>query len=186
LNFKANNISYNENDPWSSLFQEDNYAFNGKTSFKFFIDFTFYRPRDIILFLSEIGNNEYTFPLNSRCFKVLIQKFIQSNIKELKSEFSIHLTESEIVNLFTGLKEICSSNSIDKDRVISIFEDKLPSKDPNWVLELMLDYSILILIDEDDRLYFNYRDNNLETIDFNEMKLTTHKSIFKYFNPDRI
>lgn len=186
LNFKTNLISYNENDPWSSLFQEDNYTFNGKTSFKFFIDFTFYRPRDIILFLSEIGNNEYTFPLNSKCFKILIQKFIQSNIKELKSEFSIHFAESEIVNLFAGLREICNLNSIDKDRVVSIFEDKLPNKDPNWVLELMLDYSILILIDNDNRLYFNYRDNNLETIDFDEMRLTTHKSIFKYFNPDRI
>jgi hypothetical protein len=186
LNFKTSNISYNNEDPWISLFANDSLAYNNKSSFKYFIDFTFYRPRDIVLFLSEIGNNEYTFPLDAKCVKILIQKFIQANIKELKSEFSIHFSEIEIANLFQALKQLCNNgNTITKSQAIDIFTEKLPEQNPQKVLELMLDYSMLILKDSEDRLYFNYRDNNFETVDFEVMNMTTHKAIFKYFNPDR-
>jgi hypothetical protein len=57
--------------------------------------------------------------------------------------------------------------------------------DSNKVLKQLMDYSILILIDEDDKLYFNYRDNDLETVDFSKLCLTCHKAIFRYFNPER-
>lgn len=185
LNFKSNKIQYNLLDPWSTLFLEDSYAFYGKSSFKYFIDFTFYRPRDIVLFLSEIGNDDYEYPLSSKCFKVLIQKFIQSNVKELKSEFCIHFNELEITNLFSALKQLCNSgNTIKKDQALKVFSEKLKNQESQRVLELMLDYSILILKDNEDRLYFNYRNNNIETVDFDKMNMTLHKSIYKYFYPN--
>jgi Cdc6-like AAA superfamily ATPase len=186
LNFQVNGIKYNESDPWSSLFSSDNYDLQGKTSFKYFLDYTFYRPRDIVLFLSEIGNNEYSLPLNTNCFKSLIHKFIQANIKELKSELAIHFSIEEVNSLFEVLKTIANAtSSSNRDDVIELITDKLPNYDSNKVLKQLMDYSILILIDEDDKLYFNYRDNDLETVDFSKLCLTCHKAIFRYFNPER-
>lgn len=186
LNFKSNNLLYNSDDPWNTLFDNDNSAYNSKSSFKFFIDYTFYRPRDIILFLSEIGNNDYVYPIDSKYFKLLIQKFVHANIKELKSEFSIHFSEIEIANLFLSLKRICNLGvATSKNNIMEIFREELPDQNPNKVIQLLLDYSILILKDSEDKLYFNYRDNNIETVNFDEMDLTIHKSIYKYFNPDR-
>jgi Cdc6-like AAA superfamily ATPase len=187
LNFKSNNIPYDEDNPWGNLFQDDDITYGMKSSFKYFIDFTFYRPRDIVLFLSEVGKNSYDYPLSSRCFKVLINKFIQSNVKELKSEFRIHFSEDEITILFGALKQLCNiGNTITKEEALRVFDLKLPGYDCHKILEYMLDYSILILKGQDDRLYFNYRDNNLETVDFDNLNMTLHKSIFKYFYPDRI
>ena len=186
LNFQANGIKYNETDPWYTLFSSDIYDLQGKSSFKYFLDYTFYRPRDIVLFLSEIGNNEYTFPLNTNCIKSLIHKFIQANIKELKSELNIHFSIEELNSLFEVLKTIANaSNSTNRDKVIELIMDKLPNYDTNKVLRLLIDYSLLILIDEDDKLYFNYRDNDLETLNFNKLNLTCHKAIFRYFNPEK-
>lgn len=186
LNFQANGIKYNESDPWYTLFSSDSHDLQGKTSFKYFLDYSFYRPRDIVLFLSEIGNNEYTFPLNTNCIKSLIHKFIQANIKELKSELAIHFSIEEVNSLFEILKTIANATSSSKkDKVIELIKDKLPNYEPHKILKLLMDYSILVLIDEDDKLYFNYRDNDLETVDFSRLNFTCHKAIYRYFNPER-
>lgn len=68
--------------------------------------------------------------------------------------------------------------------MIELITEKISNYDSNKVLKLLMDYSLLILID-DDKLYFNYRDNDLETVDFSKLNLTCHKAIFRYFNPER-
>jgi len=97
-----------------------------------------------------------------------------------------HFSIEEVNSLFEVLKTIAnSSSSSNRDNVIELITDKLPNYDSNKVLKQLMDYSILILIDEDDKLYFNYRDNDLETVDFSKLYLTCHKAIFRYFNPER-
>jgi hypothetical protein len=49
INFKKHNLQYEKTDPWSSLIK-DNYTAYFKSSFKYVLDYTFYRPRDIITF----------------------------------------------------------------------------------------------------------------------------------------
>ncbi len=183
LNFEANNIPYNTSDPWGSLFINTGMS-EEKSSFKHLIDYTFYRPRDIVLFLSEIGNNEYYYPIDNGHMRILIQKFIASNIKELKSELVIHFSDIEISNVFSALKKICGINDITREDALSILEEKLPNKDPQNVLDLLLGYSIFGYKDSEGRVYFNYRDNP-DTVDFDKMFLTVHKSVFKYFYPDK-
>ena len=186
LNFEANDLPYNKNDPWYSLFSSDNYDLQGKSSFKYFLDYTFYRPRDIVLFLSEVGETEYSYPLNTNCIKALIHKFIQANIKELKSELTIHFSSDETKLLFEVLKSLSSSAEVNgRDNVIKLIEKKLPNHNSSSILKFLIDYSILVLIDSDNKLYFNYRNNELETIDFENLNLTCHKSIFRYFNPEK-
>ena len=159
---------------------------NRKSSFKYFLDYTFYRPRDIVLFLSEVGETEYSYPLNTNCIKALIHKFIQANIKELKSELTIHFSSDETKLLFEVLKSLSSSAEVNgRDNVIKLIEKKLPNHNSSSILKFLIDYSILVLIDSDNKLYFNYRNNELETIDFENLNLTCHKSIFRYFNPEK-
>ena len=186
LNFEANGLSFDKNDPWHTLFSSNDHELQGKSSFKYFLDYTFYRPRDIVLFLSEIGENEYTYPLNTNCIKSLIHKFIRANIKELKSELAIHFSPNETKLLFEVLKALSSSSEVNgRDRVMELIEEKLPNHDSSSILKFLIDYSILVLIDRDHKLYFNYRSNELETIDFENLNLTCHKSIFRYFNPEK-
>jgi hypothetical protein len=187
LNFQAYNISYSKSDSWSSLFQEDAVMFNSKTSFKYLLDFTCYRPRDIILFLSEIGKNEFSYPIEPKTFIFLIQKYVQNNVNELKSEFLIHFKEEDIPILFKALKSISSiGRTIARDQALNAFLNFPTSRDPEKVLDLMIEYSVLIYKDKNDKLYFNYRDKYADVDDVENMNFTLHKTIYKYFYPDKI
>lgn len=105
-NFKANKINYSETSPWSSLFENDLSEYQQKTAFKYIIDFTYYRPRDLILFLKPIGENEYTYPIPSGTVKTLIKKYLNENLRELKNELAIYFESSEISSLINVLRSM--------------------------------------------------------------------------------
>ena len=101
LNFQKHNINFNEQDPWNSLFKVENYNDAVlKSSFKYVADFTFYRPRDFVTFLSLIGQENYTYPIDKNTLKKIIEKYILLNIKEIKSaEFKPQMQLFDLTNL---------------------------------------------------------------------------------------
>ena len=95
LNFKKYNIDYNINDAWSSLIKSDWNEYK-KSSFKYILDFTFYRPRDIITFLDTISKDDYIYPIDPYSLRRILKKYIQINVSEIRSELSLYFSETFI------------------------------------------------------------------------------------------
>lgn len=112
LNFKKYNIDYNINDAWSSLIKSDWNEYK-KSSFKYILDFTFYRPRDIITFLDTISKDDYIYPIDSYSLRRILKKYIQINVSEIRSELSLYFSEYEKELLFSQIfPYIVSKNNI--------------------------------------------------------------------------
>jgi len=176
INFKKQNISFNDN-AWDYLFKKDFY--NGKTSFKYILDFTFYRPRDIITFLNSMTNSNYKYPISKNTVKTLLKSYITTNITEIKSELNLFFSNSEINKIFNILFPFIIQNTHLKtkellDKIISIEFDI----DAEGVLNLLRKYSLIIVKDSKDNIYFNYRENTDLDINKSELYYTLPKCIY--------
>lgn len=177
INFKKHNISFKGN-PWDFLFENDYY--NGKTSFKYILDFTFYRPRDIITFLNSMTNINCEYPITKRIVKTLLKNYINTNITEIKSELNLFFSISEIEKIFNTLFPYIIQNIYLKTETIL---DKINQigfdTDAENVLNLLRKYSLIIVKDANDKIYFNYRENTeLEGVDRSELYYTLPKCIY--------
>lgn len=180
VNFKNNKIDFNKDDPWESLFKKEQFEYGGKTSFKYILDFTFYRPRDIITFLNMMSTSNYVYPLTKNTVKSLLKKYIRVNITEIKSELNLFFTDDEINKIFTDIFQYIIANPNLKN--VELLE-KIKALDfnlkPDKVLDLLSKYSLIILIDQQHNLYFNYRENTeLAGINNDELNFTLPKCIY--------
>lgn len=186
LNFIKKNIKFDEKDPWYSLFERENYNPNitpFKSSFKYIADYTFYRPRDFITFLSIIGNNNYTYPIDKKTVKLILAKYIQINILEIKSELSLYFNEIEKANIFEVILPYIADNSnIKYNDLINKIEEFKFHNSSKEILEILNRYSIIIHKDEDGLLFFNYRENpEIDRLDKETTTFTLQKCIYHYY-----
>lgn len=123
----------------------------------------------------------------AKCMKLLLQKYIAENIKEIKSELSIHLTELEITKVFRICKSLTYRSFYFKDEIVEYIEDEFPNiQTADKIFKLLISYSILIYRNSLGKLYFNYRENNLESTELDDMQFTLHKCVYSYFNPNQL
>lgn len=186
-NFKANKLEFSKSSPWNSLFVNDLNEFQQKTAFKYIIDFTYYRPRDLILFLKPIGENEYMYPIQPNIVKNLIKRYLNENLRELKNELAIYFDSNEISSLINVLRTMAQRygpmSFSDLETEIGKYEF---NKKTGEILKILSSYSITIPKDKQGQLHFNYREENSDSINIEECEFTTHKSIYNYFNPEKI
>lgn len=184
INFKKHNISINS-DPWNFLFANENYSSSGpfKSSFKYFLDFTFYRPRDIVTFLSIIGSESYRFPINSYNLKRILNKFISANVLEIKSELSLYFSDSEKEKIFSKVLQYLADNQgVTYQQLLNKVTLLNFSISPESVIDILLSYSLIVFRDKDDGLYFNYRETpEIAKVDMDKYSLTLPKCIYHHF-----
>jgi hypothetical protein len=180
LNFKKNNIPF-AGDPWDSLFASNDYY--GKSSFKYVLDFTFYRPRDIITFLSTMSKNYYTYPIDKKTVKEMLSNFVRVNISEVKSELKLFFSEKEIDLIFKSVfKYIIDEYGVCLSKLKVEIEKLNFSMDASSVLEILLNYSLIIPMDKSGTLYFNYRDNtDIRKVDIMDLNISLPKCIYHYY-----
>lgn len=182
LNFKNRNIEYNISDPWYSLFSKD-YA--QKSSFKYILDFSFYRPRDIITILNITSEQDVRYPISQYDLKVILQKYIDRNINEIKSELSLYFSEKEKDNLFNNFFRYISDYPIKTyNQVIEKIGTLGYSLQPEVAVDILISYSFLVPSNSNGDLFFNYR----ESVELNKMKkdelyINLPKSIYHYYKP---
>ena len=188
LNFETHSIEYNQEDPWQSLFQHNMLVNTDKTSFKFILDHTFYRPRDLILFLSAIGKEEYIFPLDYRTTRVLLIKYANENVKELKSELSISFNSAEVIKIFNALRKISYKNSNSRAEIEDCLRNEFEKEvDVQKVFIYLLAYSIIIQRDQSSgKMFFNYRERTQYLVNSEKLTYTLHKCVYTCFNPEMI
>ncbi|AMQ01861.1 hypothetical protein AY601_5048 [Pedobacter cryoconitis] len=179
INFKNHNIKFS-NDPWNSLFKNDNVL---KSSFKSVLDFTFYRPRDVITFLSVLSNEKYPFPISSINLKRILEKYININLAEIKSELSLHFNEREKDIIFRLLFPfIIENQGLKYDLILMKISELNFDMEPNKVVDILLSYSLIVYQNRNGDLYFNYReDTELERMDKDDLSLTLPKCIYHHY-----
>lgn len=185
VNFKNRNIEISD-DPWYTLFSSENFnnnAYQRKSSFKYIIDFTFYRPRDLITILNTVSEVGLEYPINLSNTKLILNKYIDKNINEIKSELSLHFTETEKDYLFNTLFQYIIDFPVKSyNQVLSKIEKLKFKSGGETVMCILISYSLLIPQNADGELYFNYRESKeLDQIKKEDLNITLPKCIYHYY-----
>lgn len=131
--FATAKLSCNKSDPWSSLVDNDYYE---KSSFDYVVNYTLFRPRDLILFFKPLSEDHYDFPLNKHSVGILAKKYADELVNEFKNELSAFYSEAEIDNILTILVTIQKEYQCSYSQAAGIAKDYCPSQDP---IKLLLD-----------------------------------------------
>ena len=184
ISFRKLGIDFNEQDPWSSLVNNTPcYAYNYKTAFKFILDCTFYRPRDLIALFKDINTRNYKIPLQPNDVKTLLRSYVEWNASEIKDELSNLYSSREIESLF-HIFEAVASTSIPmhyNDILELLFTEGLNEGD----FEKMIEYNFLIPKDGNERQYFSYRERPRVNKKENYV-YRLPKCLYIYFHPNNI
>lgn len=168
--------------PWDCLIEE-NYSYNG-SSFKFILDHTFYRPRDIVTFLDAVRIGKYPIPLSYYNVKRALTKYIDLTINEIKSELSLYFNENEKNILFNDVFPYIHDYYISLPRLeIRLKEDFGFTKDAKDTVNILLEYALIGLMDDRNRCFFNFREHTIpEGADINRYNVILPKCIYIYYN----
>lgn len=148
-------LEFNKADPWTSLVVSEGFE---KSSFDFVVNYTLFRPRDIILFFKPLADEFYKLPLNKPSLYVLSKKYAEELISELKNELSAFYTETEIENILSSLNEINHEDPCPYSRAITILENKCPTQDPTKLLLDLFNRSTIGTRAANGYLYFKFRE----------------------------
>lgn len=187
-NFKRNGVPYKAEDAWCTLISNDESCYNGKTAFKYILDYTFYRPRDLIMFCNNIGSDRFYMPIRGANIKTLIQKYVTDNVKELKDELTIHFSQQQINDIFNILRELAPKtyDGFTKNEIISKLKANNLSED---AVDKLIEYSLIIPFDvKSGRLFIIYREMNYAdyNIDSKCIKYKLHNCLNTFFNPSSL
>ncbi len=183
VNFKNAGIPFNEYNPWETLFAPtygDKYT-DFKPSFKYILDFTLYRPRDIIVFLSAITEDNYEIPINFESLKKILFKYINKLRTEIESELSLFFNEAEKTELFMVLEYIANHNCKREDVIQVIAEQPKFSFSAERVFSILEEYSLIGYKNQQGESFFKCREQDLDDDEKRDMQLTLPRCILHNF-----
>lgn len=178
LNFTQNGLAFNEVDPWSSLISDDEgYS---KSSFKYVIDHTLLRPRDLILFFKPLPELKFSIPLNKSDINTLLGKYSVEFVKELRNELTAHYSSENINSIFNAF-----NNCVQEPVSYKYFIDELNkfgfNENVDSLLNLLFDLSIIGNVTEDNKTYFKHWEQDDEIFHFNhDFKIIPHFTLRNY------
>lgn len=189
-NFKQKKLKYDEQDPWSTLFHDTEGCYGKdrtdyRSAFKYILDYTFLRPRDIVLFLKNVGPKRYPYPIKGKHVGELLCLYAKENAEEIKAEFAIHYSQEQIKEIFQVLKSLSyqQNSGFDKQLVIGKLREHSLK---NEVFDTLVDYYLLIPFDPNTgKYYIGYRNSDPSDygIDNDTLKYKLHKCIYAGFVP---
>ncbi|MGL1889327.1 MAG: hypothetical protein OCD76_22625 [Reichenbachiella sp.] len=177
-NFDQLEIDYNEHDPWNSFIKPD-FEFKG-SSFKYLLDFTLFRPRDLILLFKPLPKNSYTLPLKFEDCRQLIESYVEELVLEIKNELSTIFSSEDIDRIFSTLKNLKRKQPLTKAQIVNnLTENGLDYNIENTLIHLF-DYSILGNLEHRGngirKVFFKYRESK------DEAAVVNFKHHFIYHN----
>lgn len=182
LAFERLGIPYEKEDPWLTFVRENEY---GKTLFKVVLDYTFYLPRDLIMIFMNLGSHTWNLPITYENIQTLLTEYSSHKKSEIYDELCA-IWETEYVDkIFKFLKEVLSDiyefkeeKGISYDEVLRKLEEH---NLPETVFQLLLDYTLLVPVDDKGNVYFNYREKEVfQSFEMYHYKLPAILS--RYFN----
>jgi hypothetical protein len=137
--FKKAGIFFDDKDPWSALVS---HGITERSSFKYVVNQTLFRPRDLLLFFKPLENGKFTFPLMRREINTLIDCYAEELAKEIKSELSSFFTDIQVETIFNALGEISKSPQT-YSQVLSVIEIYCKDISGPDLIEYLFDRSLI-------------------------------------------
>lgn len=156
--FEISSLPCNQSDPWKSLVNTEE-DYDKKTSFKYVLDHTLFRPRDLLLLFLPLQDGKMSVPLSKPDVNSLIATYSVQLIKEFKNEISSFYEPKEIIQLTKVLKIInkeggCSYNSA----MAFLNENYKFDKDKSEILDDLFDRSVIDNRNSPTNFKFKYRE----------------------------
>lgn len=154
-----------DKNAWEKFFSRD-----FMDSFKYILNHTLYRPRDLILLMNTFGEDHYVLPVDFQTANAVLRKYVKKFASEVRNELTLHFSKEHLECIYDDfIPSICRS----KDNCIEYmtFLDNictrlsLGKKESEQIIDELLKYGILGLkkLDNGD-LYFAYREEDLPII----------------------
>ena len=175
-NFSQNDIPlFSERGAWNSLIQEDT-TYYKDSSFKYVLEHTFYKPRDLILFFLPISKFEFNIPLEPSNVNQLLGKYSKEAIDEVNNEFVAFLDNNEIKGIYQMLERFCNEEYFSYSKLREMIEQHSFSIESDQLITLLFKYSLIGNKDiSNKKVYFKCREERTNDINFNkELPIVLH------------
>ena len=139
-------------DAWRSLV-DDSHQYE-KTSFKYIVNQTLFRPRDLLLFFLPLDSRQFSYPLTYADVRTLIDSYSEELAKEIKSELSSFYTSTEVETIFRALGGLTSSNRT-HEQAVEVVQENCKDVDPALLLDYLFDRSLIGTVD--DRGWYTFK-----------------------------
>ena len=178
-----NKREYNKNDPWVSLVED----FGGKSSsFKYVLEHTLFRPRDLILLFKPLSEFEYNIPLKRYDINNLIGKYAREFLQELKNELSYFYTNDQILMIINALQEMNEVGNCSFKVAYDAVKNNCLDVDSEELLGRLFDRSIIGNVTAEGHAYFKFRETEKDpepySIDKNKL-IKLQNAMRVYFSP---
>ena len=184
-NFEINHMEYLTNNPWGSFVDEsefENWSSNSKSSFKYVIDHTFYRPRDLILFFKDIDRLNLPLPISKANINILIGNYTNQMILEIQNELSALFSDNDITKILHVLKYFSDKTPFTYDDLSLKLEDYEIDIATEKIIEELFYYSLIGNINQSQNVFFKFRESGGDLCIINrEQKIILHNILKIYF-----
>jgi len=154
LAFKSAMLKCSKNDPWANLVSHEA---DDRSTFKWVLNQTLFRPRDLLLFFGPLENGAFSFPLTRDEINSLINNYVDQLAKELKNELSSFYSATQIETIFNALGELSRGYKSYTDAK-SIFAAHCTAISPDSLMEYLFDRSVIGNVDEKGWFTFKCRE----------------------------
>lgn len=150
--FKKSHLTCDLEDPWSSLVDE---SLHKQSTFKYVLNNTLFRPRDLILFFKPLENGNFSFPLGRSEILSLTHQYSEELAKEMKNELSSFYSSEQVEMIFNSIGEMSRERDAPFERAKKIIEEQCRDVNPERLLRHLFDRSIIGNVDE--RRWFTFK-----------------------------
>ncbi len=140
-----------ESDAWRSLVADGQYD---KTSFKYIVNQTLFRPRDLLLFFLPLDRGRFTYPLSYADVRSLVDSYSEELAKEIKSELSSFYLTIDIETIFHALGDLTKGNPTYEEASKTV-DENCKDVDPTTLLNYLFDRSLIGTVD--DRGWYTFK-----------------------------
>ncbi len=183
LNFQRNHLDLQTpQDPWLSFVNQNDY-WGGKTAFKYILDNTFYRPRDLILFFHDISQLKFDLPLRRKDIEILKGKYAVEIVNELTNELSLSYSKMTIDKVWESLRQFDRNHPFSYDDIKEALLNHHIDTDPDRLINDLFDYSIIGNYNSASEISFKFREKKLLPCRINkEEQFVLHYAILTFYD----
>jgi hypothetical protein len=151
--FAAAQRAIDETDPWSALVSP---AISDRSSFKYVVNQTLFRPRDLLLFFKPLESGSYAYPLKKSEINTLIGAYSSELAKEIKSELSSFYSSEQVETIFSALSEI-NREHVTYREAMQVVQEHCKDVNAEELLDYLFDRSIIGNVGANNWFYFACR-----------------------------
>lgn len=166
LNFEKNNMEYIKGKPWESFVDESEFEAwrsNSKSSFKYVIDHTFFRPRDLILFFKDLNKYKFPIPLSKESINILIGNYANEMFLEIQNELSAMYSALETNKIINALRNFLDKRPFTYQELLYALEEQKIEGTLDDIIDELFYYSLIGNINDNGEVSFKFRENGGDT-----------------------